>query len=148
MAQKRKVSLVLDEGESTVRAEVDAGQIQQALTNLVVNGIQAMEQGGRLTVSIGCRRTTPPADVPGGLGEYASISVEDEGKGIAPELIPRVFEPFFTTKDVGEGTGLGLSVAYGIARDHNGWIGVHSSPGKGSRFELLIPLGPTVDGTP
>ena len=123
-----------------MQADIDAGQIQQALANLVVNGIQAMATGGRLTVSIAQVEAHPPADVGGASAVFARVAVEDKGKGIPPDLVPRIFEPFFTTKDVGEGTGLGLSVAYGIARDHGGWIAVDSTPGKGSRFELYLPL--------
>jgi two-component system, NtrC family, sensor kinase len=139
MAQKRKVRLQLEEAAASVQAEVDAGQIQQALTNLVVNAIQATS-GGQVTVSLDRRPATPPPGVEARPGPYASVTVEDQGQGIPPELVPRVFEPFFTTKDVGEGTGLGLSVAYGIARDHGGWIAVQSTPGRGSRFELLLPM--------
>lgn len=67
------------------------------------------------------------------------IVVEDEGTGIAPELMERVFEPFFTTKDVGEGTGLGLSVAHGIVAERQGWIAVDSDAGRGSRFSIYLP---------
>ena len=67
------------------------------------------------------------------------ICVKDEGAGIAREHLGRVFEPFFTTKDVGAGTGLGLSVAYGIVRDHGGWIAVESEVGRGSRFSIYLP---------
>jgi signal transduction histidine kinase len=140
MAQKRKVELVLGHSDSSIAAEVDAGQIQQALTNLLVNGIQATEGSGQVTVSVERKEVTPPPGVEGPAGAYASMTVQDQGKGIPADLVPRVFEPFFTTKDVGEGTGLGLSVAYGIARDHGGWIAVESTPGRGSQFELLVPL--------
>ena len=68
--------------------------------------------------------------------------MEDEGDGIAAENLPRIFEPFFTTKDVGEGTGLGLSVAYGIVREHGGWIDVESNPGAGSRFTCFLRMAP------
>jgi signal transduction histidine kinase len=64
----------------------------------------------------------------------------DQGAGIALEILPRIFEPFFTTKDVGEGTGLGLSVVYGIVRDHGGLVDVHSAPGQGSRFTAFLPI--------
>jgi two-component system NtrC family sensor kinase len=145
MAQKGKVTLALDERDPDVEADVDAGQIQQALTNLVMNAIQAMTEGGSVTVTIARARLSPPADIGGSTAEYASLAVQDEGKGIEGAFLPRVFEPFFTTKDVGEGTGLGLSVAYGIARDHGGWITVESAPGQGSRFELFLPVrGPEV----
>jgi two-component system, NtrC family, sensor kinase len=140
MAQKRQVGLALGHSDPSIEVDVDAGQIQQALTNLVVNGIQATEGSGRVTVSVECKEVTPPPGVGGAAGEYASVTVQDEGKGIPADLVPRVFEPFFTTKDVGEGTGLGLSVAYGIARDHGGWIAVESAPEHGSRFQLLVPL--------
>jgi signal transduction histidine kinase len=67
--------------------------------------------------------------------------VRDDGTGIPPEHIPHVFEPFFTTKDVGQGTGLGLSVAYGIVREHGGWMSVTSVAGEGSTFAVYLPAG-------
>jgi signal transduction histidine kinase len=69
------------------------------------------------------------------------IHVEDDGEGIAPEHLPRLFEPFFTTKKIGDGTGLGLAVSYGIVRDHGGWINVETTPGVGSRFSVFVPEG-------
>jgi len=119
---------------------VDGAQIQQALANLVVNGVQAMPGGGTITVSAGQALVTPPADRNEPPGEYAYLAVRDEGSGIPPEQLPHLFEPFFTTKGVGEGTGLGLSVTYGIAQDHGGWIDVDSEVGKGSSFTLYLPL--------
>ena len=138
LARKRGVVLAVDAPEGAVTAQIDPGQIQQVLTNLVVNGLQAMPTGGRLTLRLGRRHATPPPDVDGPAGEYAAVTVEDQGDGIAPEHLPRIFEPFFTTKDVGEGTGLGLSVAYGIVREHGGWIDVESKPGAGSRFTFFL----------
>ena len=67
------------------------------------------------------------------------IEVRDQGEGIAADHLPRIFEPFFTTKQVGEGTGLGMSVSYGIVREHGGWIDVESTPGQGSRFTVCLP---------
>jgi two-component system NtrC family sensor kinase len=142
MSQKRGVALLLDEAEPGLQAEVDAGQVQQALANLVVNGVQAMSGGGKVTVSLALARVCPPPEIGGQAGEFAKLTVQDEGQGIPEDLLPRIFEPFFTTKDVGEGTGLGLSVAYGIARDHGGWIAAQSQPGAGSRFELFLPVRP------
>jgi signal transduction histidine kinase len=138
MAAKRHVDLVLKSGD--VEADVDVALVQQALTNLVVNGIQAMPSGGRLHVALGRERLAPPPDIGGAEGNYAVVTVTDEGVGIPPEALTRVFEPFFTTKGVGEGTGLGLSVAYGIARDHGGWITAASEVGRGSIFSLFLPL--------
>ena len=66
--------------------------------------------------------------------------IDDEGSGIAPDALPRIFEPFFTTKDVGEGTGLGLSVTYGIVREHGGWIDVEARTPRGSRFVVHLPM--------
>jgi len=138
LARKRGVVIAVDAPEGAVTAQIDPGQIQQVLANLVVNGLQAMPSGGRLTLRLGRRYATPPSDVDGPAGEYATITVEDQGDGIVQEDLPRIFEPFFTTKDVGEGTGLGLSVAYGIVREHGGWIDVESTPGAGSRFTCFL----------
>jgi signal transduction histidine kinase len=138
LAGKRRVELVLTEGDAMV-VEVDEGQIQQALTNLVVNGIQAMERGGKLTVSLARERVTPPADLGGPEGDYVCVAVHDDGVGIPADVLAHVFEPFFTTKGVGEGTGLGLSVTYGIAREHGGWVAAASEPGKGSTFSIHLP---------
>ncbi|WP_437276661.1 ATP-binding protein [Sorangium sp. So ce375] len=143
LARKRGVTLRLDEADAGLaRAEVDTGQMQQVLTNLVMNGMQSMKRGGELTVRVERARARPPADHGGAEGEHVAIRVTDGGEGVAPENIPRIFEPFFTTKDVGEGTGLGLSVSYGIVREHGGWIGVESDLGKGSTFTVyLAPSG-------
>ncbi|WP_437568532.1 sensor histidine kinase [Sorangium sp. So ce542] len=141
LARKRSVTLRLDEADLAppgARAEVDTGQMQQVLTNLVMNGMQSMKRGGELTVRVERARARPPADHGGAEGEHVAIRVIDHGDGIAPENIPRVFEPFFTTKDVGEGTGLGLSVSYGIVREHGGWLDVESELGKGSTFTVYL----------
>lgn len=139
-ADKRAVSIDLVAGTEAVEADVDADQIQQTVTNLVVNGIQAMKKGGRLRVSVRTERVTPPSDRGGPENTFACIEVKDEGEGMSPDVAAHVFEPFFTTKDVGEGTGLGLSVAYGIVHEHAGFITVHSEPGQGSRFCVYLPL--------
>jgi signal transduction histidine kinase len=120
--------------------EVDAPLVEQALTNLVVNAIQAMPTGGTIRVRVGVEAANPPADLGETQAEYACVHVTDQGVGMTPDQLEHAFEPFFTTKDVGEGTGLGLSVAYGIVRDHGGWIGAVSEPNKGSRFSIYLPL--------
>jgi signal transduction histidine kinase len=122
-----------------VLARADQGQLEQALTNFVLNGIQAMPQGGTLRVGVSTRRTRPPAEPGGPEGEYLTLTVTDEGEGISRENVLRIFEPFFTTKGVGQGTGLGLSVAYGIVSEHGGWIDVESQVGSGSRFTIHLP---------
>jgi two-component system, NtrC family, sensor kinase len=139
LAVQQGVEVHLESCTEPTEVDVDEEQMLQALTNLVINGIQAMPTGGRLSVRIDRAQARPPAGHEGTPAEYVSTTVEDDGVGIPAEAIPHVFEPFFTTKGVGEGTGLGLSVAYGIVRDHGGWIEVASRPGKGSRFVLFLP---------
>jgi two-component system, NtrC family, sensor kinase len=121
-------------------ADIDLPLIEQALTNLVVNAIQAMPKGGTLTI-VSCEEVaSPPAGVPASAGRYACLHVEDTGVGMTDEQLRHAFEPFFTTKDVGSGTGLGLSVAHGIVGDHGGWLSASSEVDRGSRFSMYLPL--------
>jgi len=106
----------------------DPGQLTQVLVNLVVNAIQAMPQGGKLTVQ-----------TLAGKG-YVSLIVEDTGVGMSAEVMKNLFVPFFTTKELDQGTGLGLPVVHGIVTSHGGCIKVDSQPGSGSRFEVKLPL--------
>jgi len=106
----------------------DARELTQVVSNLVMNALQATPGGGEVAVIVTSR-----------AGE-AELRVEDHGVGIAPADLPRVFDPFFTTKDVDEGTGLGLSVSFGIVREHGGRIEVASALGQGSTFSVRLPL--------
>jgi len=138
LAKKNAVTLELA-GEGDVYADVDPVQVEQALANLVVNGVQAIDHGGHVTASV----DRVKAKAPDGRAErdWVRVAVCDSGQGIRPDDLPHVFEPFFTTKDVGEGTGLGLSVTYGIVQEHEGFALVTSEAGQGSCFELYFPCG-------
>jgi len=110
--------------------------------NLCTNAVQAMGDGGVLAVTLERVETLPSRprlQAAAGTGPTLRLAIRDTGCGIAPELLDRIFDPFFTTKGVGEGTGLGLSVSYGIVNDHAGTIEVDSAPGRGSRFTVLLP---------
>ncbi|HYA03740.1 MAG TPA: ATP-binding protein [Syntrophobacteria bacterium] len=108
----------------------DRKSLRQAFLNLLINAIQAMPGGGTLWI-----RAYVPNEEP-----WLKVDVEDTGKGIAPEHLSRIFEPFFTTKEVGRGTGLGLSVTYGILEKHGGRIEVASVVGQGSTFTVSLPI--------
>jgi CheY-like chemotaxis protein len=102
-----------------------------------------MPKGGRLTITTGrteIQRGSSGMPERARTGWFACIRVEDTGCGIAPEALPHLFEPFFTTKETGKGTGLGLASAYGIVKQHDGWIEVESQPGKGARFQIFLPV--------
>jgi signal transduction histidine kinase len=117
---------------------MDEAQLQQVLTNLMLNAIQAMPDGGRVDISLDELRAARPGDA-AAARDYVRLAIADQGVGIAPANLPRIFEPFFTTKDVGEGTGLGLSVCYGIIEEHGGWIAVDSQVAKGTRMTVYLP---------
>lgn len=120
----------------------DRGMMEQIILNLAVNARDAMPEGGRVLIqSAGVTFSEEDAlhNPTIRAGHFVSLSVTDNGCGIAPEILPRVFEPFFTTKEVGKGTGLGLATVYGILRQHEGWIEVESEPGRGSTFTMYLP---------
>jgi len=128
----------------------DAGMLDQVLMNLSVNARDAMPEGGTLLIETSRKIVDEEmarlhADaVP---GEYAWLSVSDTGTGIPPEVLPHIFEPFFTTKEAGKGTGLGLATVFGIVKQHKGWMKVYSELGRGTSFQIFLPLvaGPSVE---
>jgi PAS domain S-box-containing protein len=125
------ISYDLNLPETSFIAKGDYTQIQQCLMNLIFNAIESMTSGGTLTLSGGQDREN----------KTVWVSVADTGYGIDPEDLPRIFEPFYTTKKEGKGVGLGLSMVYGIIREHEGTVEVHSEPGGGSLFKLTLPAG-------
>jgi signal transduction histidine kinase len=143
LACKRSIELVTPPSTSDALASFDGAQIQQVITNLVMNAIQASPDRGAVEITVERGRSAPPVDVGGGEADHLCLRVKDEGTGISPENLPHIFEPFFTTKDVGEGTGLGLAVTYGIIREHGGWITVQSARDEGSTFSVYLPVKDT-----
>jgi signal transduction histidine kinase len=139
LADKKAISFALCQTDQPVMADVDVAQMQQVITNLVMNAVQAMDGPGAITV--GLSTTVGPAQGHRDAEpeHWAQITVQDQGPGIPSDVLDHVFEPFFTTKDVGEGTGLGLSIAYGIVQEHGGWIDASSPPGSGARFDVYVP---------
>jgi two-component system cell cycle sensor histidine kinase/response regulator CckA len=121
----------------------DPGMLEQVLIILAVNAREAMPGGGRLLVR------TAVAEVPAGVGQnrtdgpprkFVVLSVEDTGRGIPPEILPRIFEPFFTTKAGGRSLGLGLATVFGIAQQHHGWVTAENLAGAGARFTVFLPV--------
>jgi PAS domain S-box-containing protein len=135
--------LVMDLNEIPESIIADQGHLSQVIMNLCVNARDAMPEGGRLTVST---RTIVfeqqnIAGIPNArIGSFACLAITDSGCGMDAETTERIFDPFFTTKDVGSGTGLGLSVVYGIIKQCDGWIHVYSEKGLGTTFRLYFPL--------
>ena len=140
IARKSQVTLrqSLVEG---LRVDADEGQLHQVLTNLVINAIHAMPDGGTVEIVTRELEQTPPPYVERRGHAWVALEVRDTGTGMDAQTRDRIFEPFFTTKQVGEGTGLGLSVSWGIVREHGGWIEVQSAPGEGSTFTVYLPRG-------
>ena len=126
------VHVALDPGLPVVYG--DEAKLQQVLLNVLLNAEHAMRDAPRRRLEASTRRESGPA------GDRVVLSVADSGTGITAEVLPRVFDPFFTTKPAGEGTGLGLSVSYGIVQAHGGELRVESTPGRGSTFTVRLPL--------
>jgi signal transduction histidine kinase/CheY-like chemotaxis protein len=121
----------------------DALQIEQVITNMVVNARDAMPKGGKLTVKteiVEVDEYTARKYQTEKTGSYICITISDTGVGIDKDIVGKIFDPFFTTKGVGKGTGLGLSMAYGNIRQHGGFISVYSEVGVGSQFRICLPV--------
>jgi signal transduction histidine kinase len=125
---RQGIELALSLAPGLPDIHADATQLTQVMTNLVVNAIQAMPRGGKLSVATRADRDT------------VILGVEDTGEGMSPEVKKQVFMPFFTTKEADHGTGLGLAVVHGIVTAHRGTIQVDSQVGRGTRFEIRLPL--------
>ena len=141
LGEKVFLTLVHDPELKPIRA--DKRQLEQVIMNLVVNARDAMPDGGDVRIETELRRFEAPFErdrvsVP--AGEYVLVRVTDAGHGIPPESLPKIFEPFFSTKRVGDGTGLGLSTAYGIVKQSGGYIFADSVLGAGTTFTLFFPI--------
>ncbi|MEM6887721.1 MAG: ATP-binding protein [Pseudomonadota bacterium] len=147
-----KVTLTLSHDPVLSPIRADKRQLEQVLMNLVVNARDAMPQGGEIRILTECKDLAKPLErdrvvVP--VGRYMTVRVIDDGVGIPPDKLQKVFEPFYTTKRTGEGTGLGLSTAYGIVKQTGGYIFVDSKPGEGTSFSLFFPvLEPSAQDAP
>lgn len=128
-----------------VPTDVDRGMIEQMLMNLAINARDAMPDGGQLTITTETaqidREEALILELPAGC--YVRLTVADTGIGIPQEVLPKIFDPFFTTKEIGKGSGLGLSMVYGIIQQHNGIINVNSIQNKGSTFTIYLPANNT-----
>lgn len=133
------IKLDFDFFESPLVAVADANQFENVVLNLVINARDAMKGRGRVGISTRPVSVMQTGDMQ--AGEYISVKVSDDGPGIPPDILEKVFEPFFTTKPIGEGTGLGLSMTYGFARQSGGVARIHSEVGQGTTIELLLPRG-------
>jgi CheY-like chemotaxis protein len=137
------IILEIQSGDTPLPVQADPVMVELVVLNLALNARDAMPHGGRLVIGTSlveikeadCRHNARARP-----GQFACITVEDTGCGISPETLAHLFEPFFTTKDTGEGAGLGLASAYGIVKQHEGWIEVESEPDKGSKFKVFLPV--------
>ena len=141
----RSIEIRTELADGLSAVEGDAGQLEQTVLNLCINARDAMPDGGILT--LGTRHETFSGDEEGApegapRGKYVLLLLSDTGMGIPPENIPRIFEPFFTTKEPGKGSGMGLAMAYGIVKNHGGYLVVRSTPGEGTTFRVLLPASP------
>ena len=131
------ITLEWDVQDDLWRTFADASQLELALMNLIINSRDAQPDGGTITVRLANRKHAGSKDLP--PGDYVVLTVSDTGVGIPADVLPFVLEPFFTTKDVGRGTGLGLSMAYGFAKQSAGSLQIRSTPGSGTEVDLWLP---------
>jgi PAS domain S-box-containing protein len=139
----KRIGLKTNLSDNIPTIEGDPSQLEQVIMNLMVNARDAMPDGGLITIKTSLieierdRFNMPSYIMP---GKYVLLTISDTGFGIPKEIINRIFEPFFTTKEKGKGTGLGLAMVYGVINDHKGYITVQSEAGKGSTFDVYLPV--------
>jgi signal transduction histidine kinase len=136
------IRLVYDFQPDVWPVMADASQVQTALLNLSINARDAMPGGGTLRIATG-NTHVPVAEADLAIGDYATLTVQDNGTGMTDEVKARLFEPFFTTKGVGKGTGLGLAQVHGFVHQSGGTVRVHSVLGEGTKFTILLPRAAT-----
>jgi len=141
-------SISLERSTHPALVSADRGQLAQAVLNLALNARAAMPKGGTITISCGtCEIAEPRRDRHGDVipaGRYSEVCVRDTGVGMSPAVLDRSFEPFFSTMPLGQGSGLGLPMVYGIVRQSKGFVDVESEPGKGTLVRLLLPVAEEV----
>ena len=142
LGEQISIELALD--ATLAPALADPAQVESALTNMAINARDAMPNGGRLTIETANKRLDEQyaaENVDAAPGDYVMLAVSDTGTGIPPEVLGRVFEPFFTTKEHGRGTGLGLAMIYGFAKQSQGHVKIYSEMGHGTTVRLYLPCG-------
>jgi two-component system NtrC family sensor kinase len=137
---KHKATVRLKVPSEAIEINGDADTLLQVIVNLVINGVQSMPRGGTLSVEASDVQRAPIEDPEGTPRDFVCIDITDHGSGIPEDALLKVFQPFFSTKAATGGTGLGLSVAQGIANDHDGWISATSELGRGSSFKVFLPM--------
>jgi len=131
------VSLEVQRQEGLWTINADPGMLENVLVNLVSNAKDALPNGGRIEVKV-MNETVPDKGDGKMPGRYVVLSVSENGVGMSEETLSKIFHPFFTTKPAGKGTGLGLPIIYGIAKDHGGWVDIRSKLGEGSTFKVYL----------
>lgn len=137
-----RIRLEVHHGRETVHVRTDQSQLEQVITNLVLNARDAMPDGGVIRIETYAEILEEARNMINGIaprGPYAVLEVSDQGTGIAPDMIEKVFEPFFTTKEVGRGTGLGLATVFGVVEQNDGFIDVTDAQDGGTVFRILLP---------
>ncbi len=135
----KDIEIIVNLGQDVPRVSADPAQIQQVILNLAINARDAMPNGGRLAIETSAAAEEGAEDSPG-LRGFARLSVSDSGIGMDKVTQERIFDPFFTTKDTGKGTGLGLYIVHSIIYNHGGHINLYSEEGKGTRFNVYLPV--------
>jgi PAS domain S-box-containing protein len=148
---REDIELAINRQDTACKVLADPGQVEQIIMNLVINAMDAMPDGGQVTVSTRCHEIAPMRRHPAidlVPGRYCQLIVRDTGTGVPEDVIDRVFEPFFTTKSVGKGTGLGLSTIHGIVNQHGGGVALRNRAEGGCEVEILLPCLPHEDREP